>query len=71
MLARDVLERVRERIPHQTARQLHNSMRRACAALRDMWASQQEMLGSAGYQADAVTLTIEEVLLEELESWFE
>jgi hypothetical protein len=46
-------------------------MRRACAALRDKWASQQEMLGSAGYQADAVVLTIEEVLLEELESWFE
>jgi len=66
-----VMERVRDRIPHQTNRQLLNAMRRACAGLRDRWASQQEALAAAGHQADAPTLAIQEVLIEELESWFE
>ena len=71
MLIGGVLERVRDRIPHQTTRQLVNSMRRACAGLRDMWVSQQEALVTAGHQADAATLAIQEVFIEELESWFE
>ena len=71
MLIGGVMERVRDRIPHQTTRQLVNSMRRACAGLRDMLANQREALSTAGHQPDAVTLAIQEVLLEELESWIE
>ena len=71
MLIGGVLERVRDRIPHQTTRQLVNSMRRACAGLRDMCMSRQEPLVTAGHQADAETLAIQEVIIEELESWFE
>ena len=66
-----VMERVRDRIPHQSPRQLVNAMRRACAGLRDMWASQREALFTAGHQPDAATVAIQEVLLEELESWIE
>ena len=71
LLTARVLERVRDRIPHQSARQLANSMRRASAGLRDICASQREALAATGHQADAVTLAIEDVLIEELESWFE
>ena len=71
MLIGGAMERVRDRIPHQTTRQLVNSMRRACAGLRDMVLSQQEAHAAAGRQADAATLAIQEVLIEELESWFE
>ena len=70
MLIGGAMERVRDRIPHQTTRQLVNSMRRACAGLRDMVSSQQEA-PAAGRRADAETLAIQEVLIEELESWFE
>ena len=71
VLAEGVLERVRDRIPDQTARQLINAMRRACAGLQDSCSNRREALASTGRQADAVTLAIEDVLLEELESWFE
>src|SRR5262245_22976788 len=41
-----VMERVRDRIPHQTNRQLINAMRRTCARLRDMCANQHEALAT-------------------------
>jgi len=71
ILAGCVLERVRDRIPHQTARQLINAMRRTCVGLRDLCSNQRESLAASGNQADAATLAIEDVLLEEIESWFE
>ena len=71
MLMGGLLERVRDRIPNQTTRQLVNSMRRASAELRYMCVCQQEALATAGHQADAVTLAIQEVFIEELESWLE
>lgn len=71
MLIGSAMERVRDRIPQQTTRQLVNAMRQACARLRDTCASQQEAFAAAGHQVDASTLAIQEVLIEELESWFE
>ena len=71
ILAGSVLDRVRDRIPHQTARQLINAMRRTCAGLQDLCSNRRESLAAAGHQTDAATLAIEDVLLEELESWFE
>jgi hypothetical protein len=66
------MERVRDRMPQQTtARQLINSMRRVCVGLRGMCDSQREAMGAAGQQLDAERFAIEDVLLEELESWFD
>jgi len=59
-------------MPHQTtARQLINSMRRVCAGLRDMCDRQREAMAAAGHQLDAERFAMEDVLLEELESWFD
>ena len=72
LLVGRVMERVRDRMPHQTtARQLINSMRRVCVGLRGMCDSQREAMGAAGQQLDAERFAIEDVLLEELESWFD
>ena len=67
-----VMERVRERLPRQiTAPQLVNSMRRTCVGLREMCDSQREAMAATGQQLDAERFAIEDVLLEELESWFD
>jgi hypothetical protein len=66
-----VMERVRDRIPHQTPRQLINALRRACVGLRDISDSQREAMAAAGHQLDPERWAIEDVLLEELESWFD
>jgi hypothetical protein len=66
-----IMDRVRDRSPHQTPRQLINSIRHACAGLRDMCESQREAMVVAGHQLDAEKIAIEDVLLEELESWFD
>ena len=71
VLAGGVLERVHDRIPGQTTPQLINAIRRACAGLQDLCSSRRESLTAVGHHAGAVTLTIEDVLFEELESWFE
>jgi hypothetical protein len=71
LLAGRVMERVRDRIPHHSHRQLIQSMRLACVGLRDMSESQREAGVAAGHQLDAERFAIEDVLLEELESWFE
>ena len=72
LLVGRVMERVRDRMPQQTtARQLINSMRRVCVGLRGMCDSQREAMGAAGQQLDAERFAIEDVLLEELESWFD
>jgi hypothetical protein len=66
------MERVRDRMPHQTtARQLINSMRRACVGLRDMCDREREAMAAAGHQLDAERFAMEDVLLEELENWFD
>jgi hypothetical protein len=45
-------------------------MHRAFAGLREMCDSQREAMAAAGHQSDAERFAIEDVLLEELESWF-
>jgi hypothetical protein len=71
LLVARVMERVRDRMPHQTtARQLINSMRRVCVGLRDICDRQREAMAAAGHQLDAERFAIEDVLLEELENWF-
>ena len=70
-LARRIMERVGDRNPHQTPRRLINSMRRACVSLRDMCERQREAMVAAGHHLDAERIAIEDVLLEELESWFD
>jgi hypothetical protein len=72
LLRARVMERVRDRMPHQTtARQLINATRRVCAGLRDTCGRQREAMAAAGHQLDAERFAIEDVLLEELESWFD
>jgi hypothetical protein len=71
LLAGRVLDRVRDRIPHQTSRQLVNAIRRACVGLREMCDAQREALATAGHQMDAQRFAVEDVLIEELESWFQ
>ena len=46
-------------------------MRRVCVGLREMCDKQREAIAAAGHQLDAERFAIEDVLLEELESWFE
>jgi hypothetical protein len=48
-----------------------NSMRRVCVGLRDICDRQREAMAAAGHQLDAERFAIEDVLLEELESWFD
>ena len=72
LLVGRVMGRVRDRLPHQTtSRQLINSMRRVCVGLRDMCDRQREAMVAARHQLDAERFAIEDVLLEELESWFD
>ena len=72
LLVGRVMERVRDRMAHQTtARQLINSMRRVYVGLRDMCDKQREAMTAAGHQLDAERFAMEDVLLEELESWFD
>jgi len=66
-----IMDRVRDRSPYQTPRQLINSIRHACAGLRDMCEGQREAMVAAGHQLDAEKIAIEDVLLEELESWID
>jgi len=71
LLAGRVMEQVRDRTPHQAPRQLIQSIRRACLGLCEMSDSRREAMAAAGHQLDAERIAIEDVLLDELESWFD
>jgi hypothetical protein len=46
-------------------------MCRVCVGLRDMCDRQHEAMAATGYQLDAQRFAMEDVLLEELESWLD